>query len=308
MARRAEQTARRPARKLDAFISHASKDATTAVRIEEALQEGGLKVWLDRSQIRLGVLLRKELQASIHNSRVLVLLWSKAAAKSRWVIAELITAFHLNRFVVACARDDARLPYFLQNTIYLDLRAKADWVDRLRRAVRESPDAANEIPTMMSRQSRELQQAILRIAEGQRAVTDRLGREDLGGAAKAQRVVEDVTAAAQRAWPLESMVLNLAGYHRKNAYMVKHWAAIQAGRPPHDRLLERAERLFFEALLVNPNDYAALNGLGSILIFERELEAAEFFIRRAIALAAQAGIDYGPAKHDLEMILAYTRG
>ena len=104
------------------------------------------------------------------------------------------------------------------------------------------------------------------------------------------------------------MVLNLSGYHHKNAYMLKHWAAIQAGRPPKDRLLERAERFFFEALFVNPNDYSALNGLGSILIFERDLDAAEFFIRQAIALAGQHGIDYSEAKHDLAMILAFKQG
>jgi hypothetical protein len=47
--------------------------------------------------------------------------------------------------------------------------------------------------------------------------------------------------------------------------------------------------------------------LGSILILGRDLEAAEFFIRRAIALAEQAGINYAAAEHDLAMILAFKR-
>ena len=68
---------------MDAFVSHASKDATVADRIEALLEEDGLKVWLDKSEIRLGVLLRKELQTAIKKSRVLILLWSKVAAKSR---------------------------------------------------------------------------------------------------------------------------------------------------------------------------------------------------------------------------------
>ena len=66
---------------MNAFISHASKDAALAVRLEELLEEDGSMVWLDHSEIRLGVLLRKELQTAIKNSRVLILLWSKAAAK-----------------------------------------------------------------------------------------------------------------------------------------------------------------------------------------------------------------------------------
>jgi tetratricopeptide (TPR) repeat protein len=294
---------------MDAFISHASKDAALAMRIEELLKEDGLKVWLDHAEIRLGVLLRKELQTAIQNSRILILLWSKAAAQSRWVAAEVLTAFHLNRFIVGCVRDNTHLPYFLQNTIYLNLRRrKSAWVEPLRRAVRESPDAANEVPTVMSSQSRELQQTIQRIAQGQKEVTDRLGNRDLQGAKAKQQLLDGVTVDAEKAWPLEPMVLNLTGYHHKNAYMLKHWAAIQAGRPPKDQSLERAERFFFEALFVNPNDCSALNGLGSILIYERDLEAAEFFIRRAIALAEQNGLHYAAATHDLAMILAYKRG
>ena len=294
---------------MDAFISHASKDATVAARIEALLEEDELKVWLDQSEIRLGVLLRKELQTAIKKSRVLVLLWSKAAAKSRWVAAEVVTAFHLNRFIVACVLDGTQLPYFLQNTIYLNLKpSKKDWVDRLCRAVRQSPKAANEVPILMSSQSRELQRTIERIVEGQQKVTHRLGNRDLPGAKQKQRLVDGITLEAVRTWPLEQMVLNLSGYHHKNAYMLKHWAAIQAARPPKDPLLARAEGFFFKALFVNPNDYSALNGLGSILIFERDFDAAEFFIRQAIALAGQHRIDYAEAKQDLAMILAFKQG
>lgn len=293
---------------MDAFMSHASKDATLVAQIEELLEEDGLKVWLDRSEIRLGVLLRKELQNAIKNSRMLILLWSKAAARSRWVAAEVLTAFHLNRFIVACVRDQTPLPYFLQNTIYLNLqRRNTASIEQLRRAVRTSPDAANEVPPVMSSPSWELRQTIRRIVEGQSAVTDCLGKRDLQTAKKKHQLIDGVTSDARKTWPLEPMVLNLAGYHLKNAYMLKHWAAIQAGRPPKDRLLVQAERLFFEALFGNPNDYSALNGLGSILIFERDPEAAEFFIRRAIALAKQDGTDYAAAKHDLSMILAFKR-
>src|SRR6185503_11819989 len=180
---------------MDAFISHASKDATMATRIEELLEEDELKVWLDQSEIRLGVLLRKELQTAIKKSRVLLLLWSKAAAKSRWVAAEVVTAFHLNRFIVACVLDGTQLPYFLQNTIYLNLKpGKKNWADRLRRAVRESPKAANEVPILMSSQSRELQRTIERIVRGQREVTDRLGNRDLQGAKQKQRLIDGTTA------------------------------------------------------------------------------------------------------------------
>lgn len=293
---------------MDVFISHASKDSALAVRIESHLEENGLKVWLDHSEIHLGVLLRKELETAIKDSRVLILLWSKAAAKSRWVKAEVLTAFHRNKFILAIVRDSAPLPYFLQNTIYLNPRSRdSGWMKRLCRAVRESPDKANDLLPMMSSQNAELQQTIQRIEEGQREVTDRLGNQDLVGAKQKQQQMDGVMVAALKAWSQEPMALNLAGYHHKNAYMVKHWAALQAGRPPSDRLIERAERFFFEALFVTPNDFNALNGLGSLLFLERDIESAEFFIRRAIALAKKNGNDYPAAKQDLAMILSFKR-
>ena len=290
------------------FISHASKDAALAMRIEQSLEENGLTAWLDRSEIRLGVLLRNELETAIKDSRTLILLWSKAAAQSRWVKAEVLTAFHRNKFILVVARDSAPLPYFLQNTIYLHLRRRdSGWITRLCRAVRESPKNANELLPIMSSQSLEFQQTVQRIAEGQMEVTDRLGNHDLVGAKRKQQQMDGVLVAALKAWPQEPMALNLAGYHHKNTYMVKHWAALQAGHPPIDRLIEKAERFFFEALFVTPNDFTALNGLGSLLFLQRDIKSAEFFIRRAIALAQKSGDDYSAAQQDLAMILSLKR-
>jgi len=288
---------------MDAFISHSSKDEATARRVEQVLQGQGLSIWLDRSDIRLGVLLRQELQAAIKGARVVVLLWSKGAQKSRWVSAEILTAFHLNRFIVPCALDAAPLPYFLQNAIRLNLRAERDdWIEPLQRAVASPHSSRNELPVALSAQSAELQDAIRQTAAGQAAVMDRLGSRDLKGAKALQQPLGAAMATLEKTWPLETMVLDLAGYHHKNAYMLKHWDAIQAGRPPDDPLLERAERRFFESLFVDPNDCSALNGLGSILIFRRDLDAAEFFIRRALVLGQQQGVDYPDARHDLAMI------
>ena|SRR5215204_2707398 len=41
----------------------------------------------------------------------------------------------LNRFIVVCVDDNAQLPYFLHNTIYLNVQPDVtDWVERLRRS------------------------------------------------------------------------------------------------------------------------------------------------------------------------------
>jgi Flp pilus assembly protein TadD len=72
--------------------------------------------------------------------------------------------------------------------------------------------------------------------------------------------------------------------------------------------LQEAERFFFKVLCFKPLDPSSLNGLGSILFLERELDAAEFFVRRAIQLAGGPGY-YADADHDLKMILHFkSRG
>jgi tetratricopeptide (TPR) repeat protein len=169
------------------------------------------------------------------------------------------------------------------------------------RAVRDAPDAANVIPPVMSSQTAELKEAIRSIAAKQEEEM-RLVSRNIGGARRIHAVVDAELRRAARRWRYDSVVLNLCGYHRKNAYTLKHWGAIQGGRAPKDPLLRRAEQWFFQTLFVNPNDYSGLDGLSSILIYERELEAAEFFCIRAIELAARAGIDYTAAKENLALI------
>ena len=62
---------------------------------------------------------------------------------------------------------------------------------------------------------------------------------------------------------------------------------------------------FFEALYVNPNDLSAINGLGSILFYELELDAAEFFVRKAIELSKIHHMKYDAAEQDLALISHY---
>ncbi len=291
---------------MPAFVSHSSADAGLAKSVKRALEAAGFGVWLDSSDIRLGVLLRNELHEAIQKSGAVVLLWSKAASQSRWVAAEILTAFHMDRFIIPCAVDDAPLPQFLDSSVHLDLRKnEAEALRQLGRAVEKAPKQANLIPLRMASASAELKQAIETMAAAQKEVTDPLMRRDLKRAAEVQQVLDPVMKQAEEVWRYELMILCLAGYHRKNAYMVKHWDAIQAGRAPKDPLLQEAERRFFEALFVYPLDMSGLDGLGSILILERELDAAEFFVRRAIALAEERGINYSAAKHNLELILRY---
>jgi hypothetical protein len=290
----------------DAFISHSSLDRDAAGGLERELESHGLTVWLDDSEIRLGQLLGPELQRSILDCGALVLLWSEAAAASRWVNSEWLMALHQERLILPCALDATPLPQCLANTVRLDLRREgALATPLLRRAIRDAPGMSTPLAPVIRSESRELSEVIQTIAGGQAEMTNQLVRS-LDAAAEVQRSLDDVMEQVRARWPLDPMIVNLDGYHLKNAYMLAHWNAIQAGRAPEDELLSRAERRFFETLWIDPMDPSALNGLGSILLFERDLHAAEFFILAAIRAAERKGMSsYSAAEHDLALVRRY---
>jgi hypothetical protein len=138
--------------------------------------------------------------------------------------------------------------------------------------------------------------------DAQMAVLDRIGADHLVEADRLQQELDSKMREAEFRWKFDPMILSLAGYHRKNAYMIKHWQEYAAGRFPKDPLLEEGRSRFFETLLINPVDYGALNGLGNILLFQGELDAAEFFVSSAIKCAKKDGVDYWQAKDDLDLI------
>src|SRR4051794_31997277 len=146
------RTRSRPRR--DAFISHASADLKIAEHVEKAPKAQGLKVWLDHSEIQLGVLLGDELRNSITACRVLILLWSATAAASRWVNTEWIAAHHLDRFILPVVLDDTLLPQCFEHTVHLDLRGNRDAeLMRLVKAVSAAQIGANPLPLPMRAES-----------------------------------------------------------------------------------------------------------------------------------------------------------
>ena len=139
------------------FISHSSATAAAAARIELAFKAAGFDAWLDNSDLGLGVQLRPELHHSIRNSRAMVLVWSEAASRSRWVSAEILTAFHMDRYILPCVTDDTPLPQFFRHLVYLDMRtASDDGLQRLVQAVEHAPASANPLPPFVADPSPEL--------------------------------------------------------------------------------------------------------------------------------------------------------
>ena len=253
----------------DAFVSHASLDAKFASLIKRSLKTQDLSSWIDSSDLAFGALLREELQAAIQASRVLVLLWSQAASQSRWVMAEIFTSFHLDRFIIPCVLDETPLPQFLQNTAFLSRkRDEADIGRKLARAIEAAPVTANRVTPWLGVRSQLVQSLIDTIGGLQIGVVLAMS-EDFQKAAGANISVANSLKHARNLAPYDPMILNLSGYQRKNDYMFAHWDEIQAGRAPKHPLLSQRERYFFEALCVDPSDANAVrarhNSMGGIL-------------------------------------------
>lgn len=102
------------------FISHAWEDKTLVRKIEKAVAEAGAEVWVDHAGIRGGDNLPARISDALDWCNTLLLIWSKAAAGSRWVKLEWTNAIALEKLVIPCPLEKTVLPSILASTAYID--------------------------------------------------------------------------------------------------------------------------------------------------------------------------------------------
>jgi len=79
-----------PSREYDVFISHASEDKDSVVRpLAHALRDGGLTVWYDEFELRLGDSLRRKIDNGLAKSRFGVVVLSRSFFGKGWTNYEL---------------------------------------------------------------------------------------------------------------------------------------------------------------------------------------------------------------------------
>lgn len=108
------------------FISHAGADSLTAERVAQTLRAANARVQLDREILTPGDNFLSFMEQALNHSDYCLLLWSVAAATSRWVEAEWQSALHRTitesqRFLVVARLQDALLPRLLSPRLFLDL-------------------------------------------------------------------------------------------------------------------------------------------------------------------------------------------
>ena len=283
--------------RLDAFISHSSKDRSVAVAVERAL--GADRVWLDRSDIRIGALLGRELLSRLRKSRTLLLLWSEPASRSPWVQVEWLAAVNLNKPVLVLTVDDTEVPQCLANTVRLALVPPIeDSLAEVTRVFQGSLPRGGSTSPPMRLPDASLELRIERLASDQYAVLDNLAAGELGEAKRRQRILERRIKSLLAKHPLHPDVAVLWAYNAKNRVLLDHDKEIRSGIRVVDRRLDAARWRFIRALWLDPFSPGALNGLGTISWFGHDLDTAEFFVRAAIRQQPR----YTAALQDLQLI------
>ena len=277
------------------FVSHSSRNLDVALAVEEELRGLGHDPWLDATDIRAGELLRAELHQAMAHCEAVVVLWSEPASRSRWCAAEILAAHHLARGIVVGDVDGTARPLVLskQPTVSLAMEGPAGV------AVSAGTVASGRYEPPLCPRALEpnVQELHDQIGAAQLDVLA-LANTDLSGARRQHAELTERIVRLADQFSGEPVFWTLLGYQLKNTYQLVWWDQQGALRPPADPLLLKAERWFFQALFADPDDLEALNGLGSVLITEREAEAARFFIDRVLAIAAAQHQSYPAAAYD----------
>jgi len=111
----------------DAFVSHASADASVANAVVENLEQHGIKCWIAPRNVTPGSQYADEIVGAINNTKVLVLVLSEHAAESAHVGREIERAASKRRGTIVLRTDAVPLTrsfqYFLSDSQWIDVAA-----------------------------------------------------------------------------------------------------------------------------------------------------------------------------------------
>jgi hypothetical protein len=132
------------------FLSHAGVDNPRVAPIASALQGGGLRVRLDRDELRQGDSFLSFMEDALKTSDYCLLLWSKAASESKWVRTEWEAAFHravmeAQNFLIVGRIEEFPVPELLRPRLRVDLYPEIDsGINKFVKVCRNDERAASE--------------------------------------------------------------------------------------------------------------------------------------------------------------------
>ena len=121
----------------DVFISYKRADTEWAERLSGALRDAGISCWWDTSLVA-GEHFNQAIDRELRDCRCVVVIWSQAAAESRWVQAEALQGFERG-ILVATQLEHVTLSYPFSAIKMIDLRSAG--VEAVVEAVQTKLDA-----------------------------------------------------------------------------------------------------------------------------------------------------------------------
>jgi hypothetical protein len=129
---------RRQDKPFDIFLSYKSEDSVWVGDLQNALARRGVRVWLDKDQIRPGDHFGGALEAGLQECRSVGLIVTPASMRSNWVREEYYSALSLANEgelqLIPILVEQAPLPAFLKGRQYVDFTDSRRYdrnVDRL---------------------------------------------------------------------------------------------------------------------------------------------------------------------------------
>jgi hypothetical protein len=119
----------------DAFLSYHSGDSAWVARLKSALEQKGVRVWLDTEQLRPGDVFPRTLARAIGSVRCVVVVLSPGSLASAWVEEEYNLALAHRCHVVPILIAHAEPPGFLAGRSWVDFREESRFTAALEHLV-----------------------------------------------------------------------------------------------------------------------------------------------------------------------------
>ena len=125
----------------DVFLSHNSIDKPWVVQLKDDLTRYGLRVWLDKDEIRPGDLFAQALEEALENCSAIALIISPEAMDSGWVKEEYYRAVSLSKGkqlplqMIPVILREAEVPGFVKSRNWIDFRDESKYSENVWRLV-----------------------------------------------------------------------------------------------------------------------------------------------------------------------------
>jgi hypothetical protein len=124
------------------FTSYSSQDRNFVQRLVRDLKDRDIPIWFDESELEPGDSIIQKIEAGIDRMEYLIVVLSPASVNSQWVQEEIRMALHEGiagrKFnVIPILKEDCKIPGFLRDRKYVDMRLAADYPDGLEKIVRK---------------------------------------------------------------------------------------------------------------------------------------------------------------------------